>query len=79
MMGASSGLGEATSPFLSHRGRHRGGELAAFSVDALAANGVVRKNRAVGTVSRRPLSQQANSFLRTESVASFGLSSFVID
>jgi len=57
------------------KSRHHG--LAAFSVDGFAADCMVRKKRRVGTVARGPLSQHANSFSRTEAIASFGLSSVV--
>ncbi len=59
------------------KSRHHG--LAAFSIDGFAADCMVRKKRRVGTVNGRPLSQEAHSLLRTEPIASFGLSSFLVD
>src|SRR5882762_11914894 len=50
--------------------------LTPLFVDALTTYYILRKNRRVAAVTRRPLSQQANSLLRTEAIASFGLSSF---
>jgi len=47
-------------------------------VDGFAADCIVRKKRCIATVTRRPVSQQANSRLRTEPVVSFGFSSFLV-
>ena len=52
--------------------------LTPLFVDALTTYYILRLNRRVAAVTRGPLSQQANSLLRTEGIASFGLSSFLI-
>ncbi len=53
--------------------------LTPLFVDALTTYYILRKNWLVTAVTRRPLSQHANSLLRTEAVAALGLSSFLVD
>ena len=48
-------------------------------VDGFAADCMVRKKRRVGTMARGPLSQHANSLLRTKPFASFVISFFLVD
>src|SRR5260370_7088374 len=53
--------------------------LATFFVYVFTTNRVFRKSRRANGVARRPFSQQANPLFRAEPVASFCLSSFLID
>jgi hypothetical protein len=70
---------DCTFPTHVDAGRNLGARLATLSACPFATNRIVRKKRRVAAVTRGPLSQQANSFLRAEPITSIGLSSFLVN